>query len=60
MWKPLHELLISPSSSDIIEMHTVWVIGTAVQNNPAAQNAVSNKYSSAFETCRQLISVTLS
>ena len=44
MWKPLHELLTSPSSSDAIKMHTVWVIGTAVQNNPSAQNAVSNIY----------------
>jgi hypothetical protein len=42
MWKPLHELLTSPSSSDAVKTQTLWVIGTAIQNNPSAQKAVSN------------------
>ena len=40
MWEPLQELLTSPLTSDGIKMQTLWVIGTAVQNNPSAQNAV--------------------
>jgi len=39
MWDPLHLLLTSPKSSEDIKMQTLWVIGTAVQNNPSAQNA---------------------
>ncbi|KAK0444539.1 nucleotide exchange factor Fes1-domain-containing protein [Desarmillaria tabescens] len=37
MWAPLHSLLTSPDSTDVIVMQTLWVIGTALQNNPAAQ-----------------------
>jgi hypothetical protein len=40
MWQPLHNLLVSPSSSDTIKTQTLWVIGTAVQNNPSAQSTV--------------------
>jgi hsp70-interacting protein len=40
MWEPLQNLLIAPSSSDAIKTNVLWIIGTAVQNNPAAQNAV--------------------
>jgi len=39
MWEPLQKLLESPSSSDGIKTNTLWIIGTAVQNNPAAQSA---------------------
>ncbi|KAL0952680.1 hypothetical protein HGRIS_006922 [Hohenbuehelia grisea] len=39
MWEPLHQLLLSTSSSPTIKMQALWVIGTAVQNNPAAQGA---------------------
>jgi hypothetical protein len=39
MWKPLHDLLTSPSSTSLIKTQTLWVIGTAVQNNPSAQHA---------------------
>ncbi|KAH8114825.1 nucleotide exchange factors-like protein [Phellopilus nigrolimitatus] len=39
MWPPLQELLTSPSSSDKIRSAVLWIIGTAAQNNPAAQNA---------------------
>ncbi|KAF7795103.1 hypothetical protein EIP86_006248 [Pleurotus ostreatoroseus] len=37
MWEPIHNLLTSPSSSEAIKAQTLWVIGTAVQNNPTAQ-----------------------
>ncbi|GJE88989.1 nucleotide exchange factors-like protein [Phanerochaete sordida] len=39
MWEPLHNLITSPSSSNDIKTQTLWIVGTAVQNNPAAQNA---------------------
>jgi len=39
MWDPLHSLLTSPKSSENIKMQSLWVIGTAVQNNPFAQDA---------------------
>lgn len=41
MWEPLQNLLTSSSSSDGIKRQVLWIIGTAIQNNPAAQNAVS-------------------
>ncbi|CCM00701.1 uncharacterized protein FIBRA_02741 [Fibroporia radiculosa] len=37
MWEPLHGLLTSSSSTDEIKMQVLWIIGTAVQNNPSAQ-----------------------
>ncbi|KAI0252250.1 nucleotide exchange factors-like protein [Lactifluus subvellereus] len=37
MWEPLQGLLASPS--DDVKTQALWVIGTAVQNNPAAQKA---------------------
>ena len=46
MWKPLQNLLLSPSSPDRIKKQTLWVIGTAIQNNPSAQTAV--RFSSIF------------
>ncbi|KAI0339130.1 nucleotide exchange factors-like protein [Trametopsis cervina] len=39
MWEPLQNLLVSPSSSDEIKTIVLWIIGTAVQNNPSAQDA---------------------
>ncbi|KAJ3557631.1 hypothetical protein NM688_g1371 [Phlebia brevispora] len=36
MWEPIHGLLTS-SSSEEIKAQVLWIIGTAVQNNPAAQ-----------------------
>ncbi|KAI9435807.1 nucleotide exchange factors-like protein [Lactarius indigo] len=39
MWEPLQGLLGSPS--DDVKVQALWVIGTAVQNNPSAQRAVS-------------------
>jgi hypothetical protein len=38
MWEPLQDLLAS--SSDDMKVQALWVIGTAVQNNPAAQKSV--------------------
>jgi hsp70-interacting protein len=38
MWAPLQDLLAAPS--DDIKVQALWVIGTALQNNPAAQKAV--------------------
>ncbi|KAJ3808589.1 Le.MFB2 [Lentinula aff. lateritia] len=37
MWDPLHALLTS--SPDSVTVQTLWVIGTALQNNPSAQDA---------------------
>ncbi|KAJ3753096.1 nucleotide exchange factor Fes1-domain-containing protein [Lentinula raphanica] len=37
MWEPLHGLLTS--GPDSVTTHAIWVIGTALQNNPAAQDA---------------------
>ncbi|TCD67742.1 hsp70 nucleotide exchange factor fes1 [Steccherinum ochraceum] len=39
MWEPLQSLLTSSSSSDEIRRQVLWIVGTAVQNNPSAQNA---------------------
>ncbi|EIM84238.1 Fes1-domain-containing protein [Stereum hirsutum FP-91666 SS1] len=39
MWEPLHGLLSAPGSTDAVKTQTLWVIGTAVQNNPKAQEA---------------------
>lgn len=41
MWEPLHGLLSLPSTTDGLRLQTLWVLGTAVQNNPAAQISVS-------------------
>ncbi|KAH9920818.1 nucleotide exchange factor Fes1-domain-containing protein, partial [Epithele typhae] len=39
MWEPLHALLTNPTSSEEIQRHVLWVLGTAVQNNPSAQDS---------------------
>jgi hsp70-interacting protein len=44
MWEPLHGLLQASGTSDDIKMQTLWVIGTALQNNPAAQLTVSHPF----------------
>ena len=41
MWPTIQSLLSSDESSDAVRAAVLWIIGTAVQNNPAAQNAVS-------------------
>jgi hsp70-interacting protein len=40
IWEPLHALLTAESSTPEIKTQTLWVIGTALQNNPSAQDAV--------------------
>ncbi|KAG9311116.1 nucleotide exchange factors-like protein [Chiua virens] len=37
MWEPIHDLFSLPSTSDGLKLQTLWVLGTALQNNPAAQ-----------------------
>jgi len=44
MWEPLQDLL-APSSEDM-KVQALWIIGTAVQNNPAAQKAVRSHHPS--------------
>ncbi|KAJ2979235.1 hypothetical protein NUW54_g11169 [Trametes sanguinea] len=39
MWEPLHGLLTNPTSSEEIQRQVLWILGTAVQNNPAAQHS---------------------
>ncbi|KAG2117160.1 armadillo-type protein [Suillus discolor] len=39
IWQPLHNLLLASTTSDALRMQTLWIIGTALQNNPAAQLA---------------------
>ena len=41
MWPVIQDLLVSPSSSEEIKSNVLWIIGSAVQNNPEAQNSVS-------------------
>lgn len=38
LWEPLQSLLTSENSSKEIKIQTMWVLGTAVQNNPQAQD----------------------
>lgn len=40
MWEPLHTLLTSSTSEDEIKRLVLWILGTAVQNNPSAQTSV--------------------
>jgi hypothetical protein len=42
MLEPLQDLLAS--SSEDMKVQALWVIGTAVQNNPAAQKAVRSRH----------------
>jgi len=39
MWEPLHSLLTSETSPLSVKIQALWVIGTALQNNPSAQDA---------------------
>ncbi|KAI0032637.1 Fes1-domain-containing protein [Vararia minispora EC-137] len=39
MWAPIHAFLTTPDTSDELKTQALWVIGTAVQNNPTAQRA---------------------
>lgn len=42
MWSPLQDLLTASESSAEISTQVLWIIGTALQNNPKAQLAVSS------------------
>ena len=46
LWEPLHALLSSESSTSEIKTQALWVIGTALQNNPSAQDVVG--YTNVF------------
>jgi len=39
MWEPLQRLLTSSTSTEGVQTQTLWVIGTALQNNPSAQSS---------------------
>ncbi|PPQ71325.1 hypothetical protein CVT26_011970 [Gymnopilus dilepis] len=39
LWEPLHSILTHESSTQDIKTQGLWVVGTAVQNNPSAQDA---------------------
>ena len=41
MWAPIIKL--ASSKSDQIRTNALWILGTAIQNNPKAQSAVSAK-----------------
>ena len=43
MWPAIQGLLTSSTSTDGIRSAALWIVGTAAQNNPSAQNAVSTK-----------------
>lgn len=45
MWQSLHGLLTSPTTPDAVKRQTLWIVGTAVQNNPSAQHAVRTIHS---------------
>jgi len=40
LWEPLHALVTAEKSTPGIQVQALWVIGTALQNNPAAQDVV--------------------
>lgn len=44
MWRPLQDLLTSSETNEDIKVAVLWIIGTAVQNNPAGQRAVSIQF----------------
>ena len=44
MWPAIQSLLTSSTSTDGIRSAALWIVGTAAQNNPSAQNAVSTQY----------------
>ena len=46
MWAPLQGLLGAPS--DEVKVQALWVIGTAMQNNPKAQRAVRGHPAASF------------
>ena len=43
LWEPLQSLLTSDNSSQELKTAVLWIIGTALQNNPAAQDDVRTR-----------------
>ena len=43
LWEPLQSLLTSDNSSQELKTAVLWIIGTALQNNPAAQDDVCTR-----------------
>lgn len=43
LWTPL-QTLITSAPTNALKMQALWVAGTALQNNPAAQDAVRCLY----------------
>lgn len=48
MWEPIQALLDDPS--DAIRLNALWILGTAVQNNPKAQAAVRPSLYTCYST----------
>lgn len=49
MWEPLQRLLTSSTSTEGVQTQTLWVIGTALQNNPSAQSSVRMSHHLTFD-----------
>lgn len=43
LWERLQSLLTSDNSSQELKTAVLWIIGTALQNNPAAQDDVRTR-----------------
>jgi hypothetical protein len=43
LWEPLQSLLTAETSTPDIQTQAIWVIGTALQNNPSAQDVYLSK-----------------
>ncbi|TRM69061.1 nucleotide exchange factor Fes1-domain-containing protein [Schizophyllum amplum] len=41
LWAPLHSLLTAADTPSPVVLQTLWVVGTALQNNPSAQDSYS-------------------
>lgn len=54
MWEPLIGLL--DSSSETITLNTLWILGTAIQNNPKAQEDVGYRASPRIHSHRPIVS----
>ncbi|KAI4521281.1 Fes1-domain-containing protein [Schizophyllum commune Loenen D] len=39
LWAPLHSLVTSPDTPPPVALQALWVVGTALQNNPSAQDS---------------------
>lgn len=54
MWPTIQSLLTSSTSTDSMRAAILWIIGTAVQNNPSAQSAVSTILRDVSHPCFNL------